>query len=85
MPVDGDVQNSLSSGPAVISPSDEADAIETLKLEDEITNLYPLTADEQLLPQLEPENDDSIHWSSFACELGLQGLAQEIALNSTLE
>jgi DNA polymerase-3 subunit gamma/tau len=36
-------------------------------------------------PQLEPENDESIHWSSFACELGLQGLALEIALNSTLE
>jgi len=35
--------------------------------------------------QLEPENDESIHWSSFACELGLQGLALEIALNSTLE
>ena len=35
--------------------------------------------------QFEPENDESIHWSSFACELGLQGLALEIALNSTLE
>ena len=35
--------------------------------------------------QLEPENDESIHWSSFASELGLQGLALEIALNSTLE
>jgi len=35
--------------------------------------------------QPEPENDESIHWSSFACELGLQGLALEIALNSTLE
>jgi DNA polymerase-3 subunit gamma/tau len=35
--------------------------------------------------QLEPENDESIHWSSFACELDLQGLALEIALNSTLE
>ena len=35
--------------------------------------------------QIEPENDDSIHWSSFAGELGLHGLALEIALNSTLE
>jgi DNA polymerase-3 subunit gamma/tau len=35
--------------------------------------------------QLEPENDESIHWSSFACELGLRGLALEIAMNSTLE
>lgn len=35
--------------------------------------------------QPEPENDESIHWSSFASELGLQGLALEIALNSTLE
>ncbi len=41
--------------------------------------------DEKLRPEPEPENDESIHWSSFACELGLQGLAQEIALNSTLE
>ena len=32
-----------------------------------------------------PEPDELIHWSSFACELGLQGLALEIALNSTLE
>jgi DNA polymerase-3 subunit gamma/tau len=35
--------------------------------------------------QPEPENDESIHWSSFACELGLRGLALEIAMNSTLE
>jgi DNA polymerase-3 subunit gamma/tau len=33
----------------------------------------------------EPRTDDSIHWSSFAYDLGLQGLAQEIAVNSTLE
>ena len=85
MPVDRDVQNPSSSSPAVISPSDEADVIDSLKLEDEITDLPPLPVDQQLPPQLEPENDESIHWSSFACELGLQGLAQEIALNSTLE
>jgi len=36
-------------------------------------------------PEPEPQSDDSIHWSSFADELGLQGLAQEIVLNSTLE
>ena len=41
--------------------------------------------DDKLHPEPEPRNDESIHWSSFACELGLQGLAQEIALNSTLE
>jgi len=45
--------------------------------------------DEKMHPESEPEpefrNDESIHWSSFACELGLQGLAQEIVLNSTLE
>jgi DNA polymerase-3 subunit gamma/tau len=37
--------------------------------------------------QLEPEleSGESIHWSSFAYELGLIGLAQEIAVNSTLE
>ncbi len=33
----------------------------------------------------ELETGESIHWSSFAYELGLLGLAQEIAVNSTLE
>ena len=33
----------------------------------------------------EPETGETIHWSSFAYELGLLGLAQEIAVNSTLE
>jgi len=33
----------------------------------------------------EVESGDSIHWSSFAYDLGLQGLAQEIAVNSTLD
>ena len=34
---------------------------------------------------VEPETGEAIHWSSFAYELGLLGLAQEIAVNSTLE
>jgi len=33
----------------------------------------------------EAETGESIHWSSFAYKLGLLGLAQEIAVNSTLE
>jgi len=41
--------------------------------------------DEARYPEPEPQNDGSIHWSSFACELGLQGLALEIVMNSTLE
>jgi hypothetical protein len=36
-------------------------------------------------PQPVLETDSSIHWSSLAYELGLQGLAQEIAVNSTLD
>jgi DNA polymerase-3 subunit gamma/tau len=36
-------------------------------------------------PEPEPETGEAIHWSSFAYELGLLGLAQEIAVNSTLE
>jgi parvulin-like peptidyl-prolyl isomerase len=33
----------------------------------------------------ESESVDSIHWSTLAYDLGLQGLAQEIAVNSTLD
>lgn len=33
----------------------------------------------------EAESVDSIHWSTLAYDLGLQGLAQEIAVNSTLD
>ena len=33
----------------------------------------------------EAESSDSIHWSTMAYDLGLQGLAQEIAVNSTLD
>ena len=36
-------------------------------------------------PPPELDTDNSIHWSSLAYELGLQGLAQEIAVNSTLD
>ena len=35
-------------------------------------------------PPPELDTGNSIHWSSLAYELGLQGLAQEIAVNSTL-
>lgn len=73
------------ASPADIDPNDKADFIDLSTQAEQITNLDILPVDEQLPPQLEPENDESIHWSSFACELGLQGLAQEIALNSTLE
>jgi len=33
----------------------------------------------------EAESGDSINWSTMAYDLGLQGLAQEIAVNSTLD
>ncbi len=41
--------------------------------------------DEARYPEPEPQNDGSIHWSSFACELGLQGLELVIVLTSSLE
>jgi hypothetical protein len=36
-------------------------------------------------PPPELDTDNSIYWSSLAYDLGLQGLAQEIAVNSTLD
>jgi len=43
----------------------------------------PVTVSSRVEP--EAETGESIHWSSFAYKLGLLGLAQEIAVNSTLE
>ena len=43
----------------------------------------PVTVSRRVEP--EAETGESIHWSSFAYKLGLLGLAQEIAVNSTLE
>jgi DNA polymerase-3 subunit gamma/tau len=63
----------------------EEDVIVLPALEGKLPDPDTLSTEEKQQPELEPENDETIHWSSFACELGLQGLAQEIALNSTLE
>jgi hypothetical protein len=71
--------------PSGIVRKHEENVIDLSTVEDELTDANPLLADAKLQPELESENDETIHWSSFACELGLQGLAQEIALNSTLE
>ena len=74
----------LSSPPLV--RADNESVISNLPLVEEAgsgPNIQP--ADDKPYPSPEPQNDESIHWSSFACELGLQGLAQEIALNCTLE
>ena len=73
------------TSPLDIGPEHKADVSDKSPLEDEISGPDTLSIDEKLQPELEPNNDETFHWSSFACELGLQGLAQEIALNSTLE
>ena len=73
------------AGPSLVSEGDKVECSPLPASEDEKSSHYKQTVDESPYPEPETQNDESIHWSSFADELGLQGLAQEIALNSTLE
>ena len=45
----------------------------------------PESSSSALRVVVDSESVDSIHWSTLAYDLGLQGLAQEIAVNSTLD
>ena len=77
--------------PAVVRSNNETNIAKLAPLEEAVPDPKHLpTPNKQSVnvkpyPEPEPQNDESIHWSSFACDLGLQGLAQEIALNCTLE
>jgi len=52
-------------------------------VQDTQAKIRPEFVDKSPPPEL--DTDNSIHWSSLAYDLGLQGLAQEIAVNSTLD
>ncbi|MHC4221957.1 MAG: DNA polymerase III subunit gamma/tau C-terminal domain-containing protein [Planctomycetota bacterium] len=82
---DSSAQQHPESCSPVISTDKKADTGAIQQNRDDESKLKKQPADEKYSPQPEPQNDESIHWSSFACELGLEGLAQEIALNCTLE
>lgn len=45
----------------------------------------PEPVDDALNTTAEKPSDDSLQWSELAYELGLQGLAQEIAVNSVVD
>ncbi len=84
---DPGVQQHLIPTPPVISTDHAVDtSTSNIALDqDEGSEADKQPVGEKIHPEPEAQNDESIHWSSFAAELGLEGLAQEIALNSTLE